>query len=512
MSSNAVSNNKRIARNTLMLYFRMLLIMAVSFYTTRIVLKKLGIVDYGIYDAVGSMVMMLSFLNSSMSSATQRYLTYELGKGDKSRLSKTFSAALNIHIAIAVLIILLAEVIGVWFLNTKMPKIPADRLVAANWVLQFSILTCCTNVLQVPFNATLIAHEKMDIYAYISVVEAFLKLAIVFMLALLPFDKLIVYSILIFVVQCIVRGLYQAYCYRHYEECRFRLFWDKQLYKEMTSFAGWNVFGSLAWMARGQGISTILFMFIGPAVNAARGLASHVSATLSGFVSNFTLALNPQITKNYATGDIQEMETLTYRGLKFSYFLLFLLAFPIAININYLLGIWLVDVPEYTAIFLILILVDTLVGNLFGTPLMTALMATGRIKRYQIVVSLCLMAILPLAYVALYLGYSPVTVFVLSIVVTLIAGIVRFLFCSYQIGFSISMFVKQVLLPVFCVTMVAVPVPLLLKHKMAHETILSVVLTSLIALVIGLCSIMFLGLTTGERTRIYKIILSKIKK
>lgn len=511
MSSNAVSNNKRIARNTLMLYFRMLLIMAVSFYTTRIVLKKLGIVDYGIYDVVGGVVMMFSFLNSSMSSATQRYLTFELGKGDKIRLGKIFSAALNIHIVIAILIIILVEAIGVWFLNTRM-KIPPDRLVAANWVLQFSILTFCTNVLQVPFNATLVAHEKMDIYAYISVVEAFLKLAIVFMLTLLPFDKLIIYSILVFVVQCIVRGMYQAYCYRNFSECQFRLFWDKKLYREMTSFAGWNIFGSLAWLIRGVGVNIILNIFIGPAINAARGVANHVSGTLSGFVSNFTLALNPQITKNYAIGDIQGMETLTYRGLKFSYFLLFLLTFPILININYLLGLWLVEVPEYSAIFLILIVIDTLVGNIFGTPLMTALMATGNIKRYQIVVSLCLMTILPLSCIALYLGYSPIAVFVLSVIVTLIAGIVRFLFCSYQIGFSISMFVKQVLLPVFCVTMVAVPVPLLLKHKMAHETILSVVLTSLIALVIGLCSIMFLGLTTGERTRIYKIILSKIKK
>ncbi len=511
MSSNAVSNNKRIARNTLMLYFRMLLIMAVSFYTTRIVLKKLGIVDYGIYDVVGGVVMMFSFLNSSMSSATQRYLTFELGKGDKIRLGKIFSAALNIHIVIAILIIILVEAIGVWFLNTRM-KIPPDRLVAANWVLQFSILTFCTNVLQVPFNATLVAHEKMDIYAYISVVEAFLKLAIVFMLTLLPFDKLIVYSILVFVVQCIVRGMYQAYCYRNFSECQFRLFWDKKLYREMTSFAGWNIFGSLAWLIRGVGVNIILNIFIGPAINAARGVANHVSGTLSGFVSNFTLALNPQITKNYAIGDIQGMETLTYRGLKFSYFLLFLLTFPILININYLLGLWLVEVPEYSAIFLILIVIDTLVGNIFGTPLMTALMATGNIKRYQIVVSLCLMTILPLSCVALYLGYSPIAVFVLSVIITLIAGIVRFLFCSYQIGFSILVFVKQVLLPVFCVTMVAVPVPLLLKHKMAHETILSVVLTSLIALVIGLCSIMFLGLTTGERTRIYKIILSKIKK
>lgn len=494
-----------------MLYFRMLLIMAVSFYTTRIVLKKLGIVDYGIYDVVGGVVMMFSFLNSSMSSATQRYLTFELGKGDKIRLGKIFSAALNIHIVIAILIIILVEAIGVWFLNTRM-KIPPDRLVAANWVLQFSILTFCTNVLQVPFNATLVAHEKMDIYAYISVVEAFLKLAIVFMLTLLPFDKLIVYSILVFVVQCIVRGMYQAYCYRNFSECQFRLFWDKKLYREMTSFAGWNIFGSLAWLIRGVGVNIILNIFIGPAINAARGVANHVSGTLSGFVSNFTLALNPQITKNYAIGDIQGMETLTYRGLKFSYFLLFLLTFPILININYLLGLWLVEVPEYSAIFLILIVIDTLVGNIFGTPLMTALMATGNIKRYQIVVSLCLMTILPLSCIALYLGYSPIAVFVLSVIVTLIAGIVRFLFCSYQIGFSILVFVKQVLLPVFCVTMVAVPVPLLLKHKMTHETILSVVLTSMIALVIALCSIMFLGLTTGERTRIYKIILSKIRK
>ena len=511
MNENSISNNKRIARNTLMLYFRMLLIMAVSFYTTRIVLKKLGIVDYGIYDVVGGVVMMFSFLNGSMSSATQRYLTFELGKGNKSRLSDIFSAALNIHIAIAVLIILLAEAIGVWFLNTKM-TIPPDRLVAANWAFQFSILTFCTNILQVPFNATLVAHEKMDIYAYISVVEAFLKLAIVFMLTILPFDKLIVYSILIFVVQCIIRGLYQAYCYRHYEECRFRLFWDKQLYKEMTSFAGWNILGSLAWLVRGQGVNIMLNIFIGPAINAARGVANHVSATLLNFVTNFTLAVKPQITKNYATNNIREMEILTYRGLKFSYFLLFLIAFPLILNLNYLLNIWLVDVPEYTAIFLELIIIDSMVTALFGTPLVTSLHATGKVRNYQIVVSLCLMTILPLSYVVLYLGYSPVMVFVLTIFVSLISGLARFMFCSKQIGYSFSFFVKQTLFPVIFTTILALPIPILLKRGLESDSIWTVVLTSLMAVLFAIVSIYWVGLATSERKELSRVIRAKFKR
>ena len=371
------SNNKRVAKNTLFLYFRMILIMLVTLYTSRVVLAELGIKDYGIYNVVGGVVAMFSFLNNCMSSATQRFMTFELGRGDMARLKKVFAASLNIHITIGVIIVLLAETIGLWFVNHKLVIAP-DRMTAANWVYQFSILTFCVNIIQVPYNAVLIAHEKMSVYAYISILEAFLKLGIVYLLVIVPADKLITYGILVFAVQLIIRGIYQVYCRRHYVESKFRLFWDKGLYKQMSGFAGWNLFGSVAWLLRDQGLNIVLNLFFGTAINAARGVASQVSSAVMGFISNFQVALNPQITKNYATGNIPEMEKLSYLGIKFSFLLLFTMAFPLCLNIDYVLHLWLVEVPDYTALFIILIMVESLAGNMFGVQLMTSLSATGK--------------------------------------------------------------------------------------------------------------------------------------
>ena len=332
----AETNNKRVAKNTLFLYFRMILIMLVTLYTSRVILAQLGIKDYGIYNVVGGVVTMFAFLNNCMTTSTQRFMTFELGKGNVQKLKDVFAASLNIHIAIALAVVLLAETIGLWFVNYKL-VIPADRLVAANWVFQFAILSFCVNVIQVPYNAVLIAHEKMSVYAYISIIEAFLKLGIVYLLSISPFDKLIVYGVLIFAVQLLIRCIYQVYCHRHYEESRFRLFWNKGLYQEMSGFAGWNLFGSVAWMLRDQGVNIVLNLFFGPVINAARGVAAQVSSAVMNFISNFQVALNPQITKNYANGNIQEMEKLTYLGIKFSYIILFFLAFPLSLNINYVL-------------------------------------------------------------------------------------------------------------------------------------------------------------------------------
>lgn len=305
MSNQTSDNNKRVAKNTLFLYFRMILIMLVTLYTSRVILAQLGIRDYGIYNVVGGVVTMFAFLNNCMTSSTQRFMTFELGCGDMQRLKNVFAASLNIHLAIAVTIVLLAETIGLWFLNTKL-VIPAERLLAANWVYQFAILSFCVNIVQVPYNAVLIAHEKMSVYAYISIIEVFLKLGIVYLLTISPFDKLIAYGILLFTVQLLIRCIYQVYCRKHYEESRFRLFWNRELYCQMSGFAGWNLFGSIAWLLRDQGVNIILNMFFGPVINAARGVATQVSGAVMNFISNFQVALNPQITKNYANGNVIE--------------------------------------------------------------------------------------------------------------------------------------------------------------------------------------------------------------
>ena len=300
MPQTGVTDNRRVARNTIFLYIRMILILLVTLYTSRIVLDILGVDDYGIYNIVGGVIAMFAFLNNSMASSTQRYLTYELGKGDPERLRK----------------------VGLWLLEEKLVIAP-ERMNAARWVYQFSVLTFFVNVIQVPFNAVIIAHEKMDIFAYVSIVEAVAKLFLVYLLTVIPYDKLILYGLLMLFLQVGVRTFYRLWCRKRYQECRTSLVRDLALYREMTGFAGWNIFGSLAWVMKDQGVNVLLNLFFGTAVNAARGIAFQVSISVNGFVSNFQMAFNPQITKNYARGELQEMERLALRGLRFSFILLF---------------------------------------------------------------------------------------------------------------------------------------------------------------------------------------------
>lgn len=508
----AETNNKRVAKNTLFLYFRMILIMLVTLYTSRVVLAQLGIKDYGIYNVVGGVVTMFAFLNNCMTTSTQRFLTFELGKGNTQRLKDVFAASLNIHIVIALTIVVLAESIGLWFVNYKL-VIPADRLVAANWVFQFAILSFCVNIIQVPYNAVIIAHEKMNVYAYISIVEVMLKLGIVYLFSVSPFDKLIAYAVLIFAVQLLIRAIYQIYCRKNYEESKFRLFWDKSLYQQMSGFAGWNLFGSLAWMLRDQGLNIVLNLFFGPVINAARGVATQVSGAVMNFISNFQVALNPQITKNYANGNIQEMEKLTYLGIKFSYIILFFLAFPLSLNINYVLRLWLVEVPDYTALFIILIMIDSMVGNLFGVPLMTSLSATGKIRNYQIVVSFIILLIVPVGYIALRLGCDAPSVFYITIIFSGISGFARFLFCRKQIGYSLREMTKGVLLPVLSMTVVALPLPIFAKLEYFQtDTLMNFLLLCLISIVMTFVSAWFVGLNTTEKDKLLSIIKSKIHK
>lgn len=506
------SNNKRVAKNTLFLYFRMILIMLVTLYTSRVVLAELGIEDYGIYNVVGGVVIMFSFLNNCMSTATQRFLTFELGRGDMERLKRVFAASLNIHIAIGVLIVILAETVGLWFVNEKL-VITADRMVAANWVYQFSILTFCTNIIQVPYNALLIAHEKMSIYAYISILEALLKLGIVYLLVIVSTDKLIMYGILVFVVQLVIRSIYQVYCRQHYKESRFKWFWDKNLYLQMSSFAGWNLFGSVAWLLRDQGLNILLNLFFGTAINAARGVASQVSNAVMGFISNFQVALNPQITKDYAIGEIDSMEKLSYLGIKFSFLILFTMAFPLCLNIDYVLHLWLVEVPDYAALFIILIMIDSLANILFGTPLMTSLAATGTIRNYQIVVSCIILCILPAGYVALRFGCDAPSVFYISIAFTLIAGFVRFLFCRKQIGYSLRKMTRTVLLPVIGVSVVSLPLPIYAKcHWFEAQSWCNFISLCAISAFVTITASWFIGLKKNERFTLVAIMKNKLQK
>ena len=462
MPNNGVTDNRRVARNTMFLYIRMILILLVTLYTSRVVLDVLGVSDYGVYNIVGGVVTMFAFLNNSMASATQRFLTFELGRGDPARLRNVFSAAMHIHLFIGLLVVVMAETAGLWLLNEKL-VIEPDRMAAARWVYQFSVATFFVNVIQVPYNAVIVAHEKMDIFAYVSVAEALAKLSMVFLLKVLPFDKLILYGFLMLLIQVAVRIFYQLWCRRRYQECRSVKSGDKSLYREMAGFAGWNVFGSLAWVMKDQGINIILNLFFGTAVNAARGVALQVSNSVNAFVSNFQMAFNPQITKNYAQGEVREMERLALRGLKFSFVLLYFLALPLLLNVDFVLDVWLKEVPEHSSSFIVLIMADALVCSLFGSPLMTSLAATGRIRNYQVAVSLIILLSIPVAYVLLRSGMEPETVYYVTIVFSAVSGFARFFFARRQIGFSVRRFISSVLLRVAGMLAVSLPLPLYLR-------------------------------------------------
>ena len=354
------STNKRIAKNALLLYFRMLFMMLVSLYTSRVVLATLGVEDFGIYNVVGGVITMFSFFNGAMSSSTQRYITFELGRGDFDQLQKVFQTSVNIHLLVALLILFLGETIGLWFFYEKM-VIPASRMTAAFWVYQFSIITMMVMIVSVPYNAAIIAHEKMSIFAYISILEVLLKLGIVYLLYLTRSDKLIMYAALLCATQLLIRIVYGHYCSCHFKEVRYYWGWDLKLFKEMLYFGGWNLWGGFATVLFSQGINILLNMFFGPFVNAARGIAVQVQGAVTQFSTNFQTALNPQITKSYALGDFTYMHSLIFRSSKFTFLLLAVISFPILLETEMILQLWLNMVPAYTVVFVRLMLCITII-------------------------------------------------------------------------------------------------------------------------------------------------------
>lgn len=499
--SNTTENNKRIAKNTLLLYFRMLFLMAISLYTSRVVLNALGVEDFGIYNVVGGVVAMFSVLSGSLSSAISRFITYELGKGNQENLNKIFSSAVTIQLGLAGIIILLAETIGIWFLNVKM-NIPEVRMEAANWVFQFSILTFAINLISVPYNASIIAHEKMSAFAYISILEAVGKLFIAYLITITPMDKLIFYAILMCVVALIVRFTYGNYCKRHFCECTYHFIWDKQLLKSMFSFAGWNFIGASSAVLRDQGGNVVINLFCGPAVNAARGIAFQVNNAVNQFVVNFMTALNPQITKSYAAGDKGYMMTLIFQGARLSFYMLLLLSLPILVNTHYILALWLKIVPEHAVLFVQLILIFALSESI-SQPLITAMLATGKIRNYQIIVGGLQMMNLPLSYILLRLGYFPEVVIVIAICISQCCLAARLILLRGMIGLSITKYLKNVYLNIIVVSIIAVILPLISAYYI-KESFSNFIFISLIAVICTLSSIYFLGCNNQEREFIHK--------
>lgn len=505
MSGQTSDNNKRIAKNTLLLYFRMLFMMVVSLYTSRVILNALGVQDFGIYNVVGGVVAMFSVISGALSAAISRFITYELGKGNQSRLNKIFSASVTIQVLLSLIIVVLIESVGVWFLNTKM-TIPETRMTASNWVLQFSIITFVINLISVPYNAAIIAHEKMAAFAYISILEAVGKLAIAFLIIWSPMDKLIFYAILMCVVAVVVRLTYGHYCKNHFAECTYHFHWDKDILKQMFGFAGWNFIGAASAVLRDQGGNIIINIFYGPAANAARGIAIQVNNAVTGFVTNFMTALNPQITKSYASGDREYMMTLLYQGARLSFYMLLLLSLPILVNTHYILVIWLKLVPEHAVLFVQLILVFAMSESI-SNPLITAMLATGKIRNYQIVVGGLQMMNLPISYICLRLGCMPESVLIVAIVISQCCLAARLYMLRGMIGLSSIMYLKKVYLNVAMVTVVACIIPVLLAHQLS-ESFISFVILALVAMASTVITEFTIGCNKKERA----FVLEKIRK
>lgn len=501
---NAISeNNKRIAKNTLMLYARMLLLMFVGLYTSRITLKALGVDNLGIYNVVGGVVGMFSILSGSLSAAISRFITFELGRDNIERLKKVFSSAVTIQIVLGLIIVLLAETIGLWFLNNKL-VIPADRMYAAHWAYQLSILTFVIGLISVPYNAAIIAHERMSAFAYISIVDVIGKLLVAFSMFYSPFDRLICFAILLAALSLLNRLIYGIYCKRHFEECTYRFSFDRSLLKQMFGFAGWNFIGVSSAVLRDQGGNIILNMFCGPAVNAARGIALQVSNAIQGFVSNFMTALNPQITKSYAAGEHDYMMALIYKGARFSYYILLLLSLPVIVNARYILTLWLGVVPEHTVSFVQLVLIFAMSESL-ANPLVTAMLATGNIRNYQLLVGGLQMLNLPLSYLFLRLGYPPESVFIVAIVVSVCCEMARLYMLRGMINLSIGSFLRNVYFNVILVTLIAAVIPIGLSTMLSND-IVSFLINCICCILCASLSIMYIGFTGKER----KMILSKL--
>lgn len=496
MNEPTTTSSKRIAKNTLLLYGRMLLLMVVSLYTSRVVLNALGVDDFGIYNVVGGVVTMFTVLSGSLNAAIQRFITFELGTGNLNQLKKVFSSAVTIQIGLALLMILIAETVGLWFVNYKM-VIPEDRLVAANWCFQLSIITFAINLISVPYNAAIIAHEKMSAFAYISIVEAVGRFVIAYFIAINPIDRLIFYAAMVALLAWSVRLIYTSYCKRYFEECTYHFIYDHNLLKKMLGFAGWNFFGAGSWQLMTQGVNLLINVFFGVTVNAARGIAVQVDNAVMQFVNNFTTAINPQITKSYASGDKLYMFSLIFKGAKYSYFLLMFFAIPLIFEMRFVLHAWLGIVPEHAVEFARLALFVSLIMVLSNT-MITAMLATGDIKKYQIIVGGLGMLVFPLAWLLFYIGLPPETAYLATILIFICQFICRLRLLYEMIGLSPIEYIKKVLVKTIAVSLLSIVIPFLLIRTM-DESILRFLLVGLSSVVVSVIAIWFIGINTSER-------------
>ena len=471
--------------------------MVISLYTSRVVLDMLGVVDFGIYNVVAGVVVMLGFLNHAMTASTQRFLTFEIGRNDFLQLKKVFNMSLTIHALIAFIVFLLAETVGIWFLNNFL-SIPENRITAANVVFQFSVFSFILTILSVPYNAAIISNERMKAFAFVGILEVVLKLVIVYLLLLLPFDKLVLYSILLFLVSFAVTAIYVVYCMKNFKESsKYSFVWDKILFKEMGGFASWNLLGVSAGIGYNQGVNILLNVFFGPTINAARGIAFQVQSAVSRFVTSFQVAVNPSITKLHAIGDNDSSFSMVFSASKFSFYLLLLLSMPLLLETKLILGWWLKTVPEYTVIFTRLVLIDILIGTVSGSLQILA-QATGKIRKYQVFVSGILLLNLPTSYLFLKFGFGPEATLLISVFYSCLALIVRLNILSTIIDFPVKDFLNQVVSKVTLVGVLAFILPLIAYFNLINSN-WKFFLIVLISVVSVTSFVLLIGLSWSER-------------
>lgn len=508
--TNIESNNKTIAKNTLMLYMRMLLMTIVGLYTSRVVLAELGASDFGIFNVVGGFVSMLAYLNTVFIDASQRFISVSLGKNDVDAVKRTFSTALSIHFIIAAIVLVGAETFGLWFINTKL-NIDPERMYAANWVYQCSILSLLFTIVNIPYKSMIVAKEHMHIYAYASVVEAVMKLVIVFMLQLVAYDKLIVYSILYLCVSIVLPAWYFIYSHRKFVECKFSLSRDNAIFKEMMSYSMWVVVGNLGFTFKDQFSNILINVFCGTIVNAARGIAGQVNGLVTSFANNFLMALSPQITKQYSAGNTDRSFSLVCNGAKYAFYLMAIMAIPIIVNIDFLLGIWLKDVPDYTSSFVVI----TLIASIFyasSKTLTVAIQAGGDIKYFQIGISIIMLLELPIAYVLLKIGMEPYFALMPAIFTNILGILFRLFIANKIIAFNyIKSYISEIFLKGVPIIVIGIIVSYFVGSLIPND-IVRFFITSVFSVSLTCALIYFLGLSKAEKEVVMSYVNSAINR
>lgn len=504
------SNNKRIAINTLMLYVRMLIMMFIGLFTSRVILNALGISDLGLINVAASVITMFTFLNGTLSSGTQRFISYGLGEGDIDKLKHTFSSAMTLHLFLAVGILILGETLGLWYVHNKL-NVEPGRLNAAMWCYQLSIMGTVLSIIQVPFNSALIAHEKMGVYAYMSIFDAVGKLVAAYLIIIVPIDRVIFYSTLTFLIVLIQTYLYNLYCRKHFDECSFKFGYDRVIFKKMLSFSGWNIIGCLAAVGQGTGVNLVINSFCGTAVNGARGIATQANSWVNRFVESFLTAINPQITKSYAQGDFQRTGSLVCNGAAFGSYLVLFLGIPLFIEIEFVLNIWLGQSPEHTVVFLRIMLIEAIFRTM-GTPTITAMHATGKMKAVNLTVAVILLMIVPISILLFHIGCTPEQVVVANVIPWVIVPPIRVMWVNKYCGgkFPIKRYMTQVYLKTILLGVVMFLPPYITHIYWGNNAFYRFLTVCLISVLVSSFVIYYIGLNRSMRTKLIEIIKKKL--